>query len=229
MFAFGRDGIVHARRLNVIETRAATDPSHVGTRAARKSFAALAAVGAMGLICFENGHRIPVLTYVNLGIHELGHMLTYAFSDIANALAGSVAQVGVPLALAVYFFIARSDWIAAGLCLAWAATSSLEVALYVADAPTKELELIGGSHDWAFILGPDGYGALDRAAPLADSIRSGAWIALISGGALCLASAFRTRPQADAAASASRATAVSSPWAASATSGSAARSASSPK
>ena len=201
----------------------------MGTRASWKPFAALLAVLAMGLVCFENDHRIPVLTYVNLGIHEFGHLLTFAFSEMANALAGSIAQVAVPLALGVYFFVARGDWIAAGLCLAWAATSSLEVALYVADAPTEELELIGGSHDWAFILGPAGYDALERAAPLADSIRSGAWIALITGGALCLASAFRTRPQPAEAASASRDTAVSSSWAASATSGSAPRSASSPK
>jgi hypothetical protein len=182
----------------------------------------------MWLVCFEMDHRLPIVTYVNLGLHEFGHLVTYAFSDMASALAGSIAQVAVPVAIGIYFFVFRSDWLGAALCLAWAATSALEVAVYVSDAPTEELELIGGSHDWAFILGPDGYDALDRAAPLADTIRSAAWIGLITGAALCVASAFRVRPQADAA-SASRATALSSPFAASATSGSAPRSASSPK
>ena len=191
--------------------------------------AGLLAIGAMWLICFEQDGRLPIVTYVNLGFHEFGHFVTYAFPDMATALAGSIAQVAVPLAIGIYFFVFRSDWLAAALCLAWAATSALEVAVYVADAPTEELELIGGSHDWAFILGPDGYDALDRAAPLADTIRSVAWIALITGAALCVASAFRVRPQGEAAASASRATAFSSPFAASATSGSAPRSASSPK
>ena len=191
--------------------------------------AGLLAIGAMWLICFEHDGRLPIVTYVNLGFHEFGHFVTYAFPDMATALAGSIAQLAVPLALGIYFFVFRSDWLAAALCLAWAATSALEVSVYVADAPTEELELIGGSHDWAFILGPDGYDALDRAAPLADTIRSVAWIALITGAALCVASAFRVRPQAEAAASASRATAISSPFAASATSGSAPRSASSPK
>jgi hypothetical protein len=197
-------------------------------RTSWKPWVALLAVGAMWIVCFENGHRFPILTYVNVGIHEFGHLLTYALSDLATALAGSIAQVAAPLALGIYFFV-RGDWVAAGLCLAWTATSTLEVVIYVADAPTEELELIGGTHDWAFILGPDGYDALDRAAPLADTIRSGAWFALIIGAALCVASIFRLRPQEEAAASARRATAASSPVAASATSWSAPRSASSPK
>ena len=197
-------------------------------RPSPKCIAGVLAVAVMWLIAFENGDRIPILTYVNLGIHEFGHMLTYAFSDMFTAMMGSIAQVVAPLALGIYFFVFRSDWVAAGLCLAWAATSGLEVAIYVADAPTEELELIGGTHDWAFILGPDGYDALDRAGPLADTIRSSAWIALITGFTLCVASAFRARPQ-PAAASASVAMAASSALAASATSGSAPRSASSPK
>ena len=201
----------------------------MSTRASWKCLAGLLVIGAMWLVCFENDGRFPILTYVNLGFHEFGHLVTYPFSDIATALAGSTAQLVVPLAIGIYFFVLRGDWLGAALCLAWAATSALEVAIYVADAPTEELELIGGSHDWALILGPDGYDALDRAAPLADTIRSVAWMALITGAALCVASAFRVRPQADEAASASRAMAVSSPLAASATSGRAPRSASSPK
>ena len=39
--------------------------------------AGLAPIGAMWWVAFEQHDRIPVLTYVNLGIHELGHMLTY--------------------------------------------------------------------------------------------------------------------------------------------------------
>jgi hypothetical protein len=161
-------------------------------------------------IGFEEGHRIPGVTYVNLGIHELGHLLTYSFSDVVTALMGSVAQVGVPLALAGYFLIFRGDWVGAGVCLAWGATSALEVAIYVADAPTRELELIGSTHDWALILGPDGYSALDRAQPLADAIREGASIAIFTGFALCVATPFRP-PHSGREASASRSTAASSP------------------
>jgi hypothetical protein len=187
----------------------------------------------MWWIGFENGDRVPLLTYVNLGIHEFGHFATYAFSDLVTALMGSIAQVAVPVLLGAYFFLFRDDWMAAGVCLAWGATSALEVAIYVADAPVQELVLIGGSHDWAFILGPAGYDAIENAGAIADTIRDFAAVGIGAGLALSVGAAFRggarRLAQADAAASASRVTAVSSPRAASATSGRAPRSASSPK
>lgn len=183
----------------------------------------------MWWVAFEQDQRVPLLTYVNLGIHEFGHFVSYSMSDVMTALMGSVAQVGVPAALALYFLLLRSDWIGAGLCLAWGATSALEVAVYVADAPAQDLELVGGRHDWAFILGPDGYDAIDSAGSLAQTIRVGAALAMAAGFLLVLATALRARPHPEAADSTSFATASSSPWAASATSGSAPRSASRPK
>jgi hypothetical protein len=149
----------------------------------------------MWWIGFEEGDRIPVLTYVNVAIHEVGHLLSYPLSDLATMFAGSIAQVAVPVALALYFLVLRDDWTAAALCVAWAATSSLEVAIYIADAPRQELELIGGTHDWAYILGPDGYEAMDRAGPLADSVREGAWAGLATAIALCVVSGMRGRPR----------------------------------
>ncbi len=153
--------------------------------------AGLAAIAALYWIGFEQDDRIPVLTYVNLGIHEAGHMFTYSASELTTALAGSIAQVAVPVLMGSYFFLFRGDWIAAGLCLAWGATSALEVAIYVADAPTQELDLIGGKHDWAFILGPEGYDAMEKSAPIAGTIRDGASVAAVVGFALCIAAPLR--------------------------------------
>jgi hypothetical protein len=104
---------------------------------------------------------------------------------------GSIAQVGVPVALGVYFFLFRDDWMAAGMCLAWGATSALEVAVYVADAPVQQLVLIGGSHDWAFILGPSGYDAIENAGAIANMLRNVAEAAVVAGLALCLAAPIR--------------------------------------
>ena len=203
------------------------------SRPPARCLAGVAAVAAMWWIGFRGDDPIPVVTYVNLGIHEFGHFVTYAFSDLFTALMGSAAQIGVPLALAAYFFLVRGDWMAAGLCLAWGATSALEVAIYVADAPYEDLQLIGGSHDWAFILGPEGYDAINKAESLADTIRAFAAVAIATGFLLCVAATVRgtarRRDQAAPAAAASLVTAVSSAPAASATSGSAPRSASSPK
>jgi hypothetical protein len=183
---------------------------------------------ALWWIAFHRDEQVPLLAYVNLGFHEFGHFVTYAFGDMVTALMGSIAQVAVPVLLGAYFFFKRGDWMAASLCLAWAATSSLEVADYVADAPYEELQLIGGQHDWAFILGPDGYDALEKSASIADAIRDWALIGIAVAFALCLAGCSRD-PYEEETEATSWATPDSSAWAASATSGSAPRSASSPQ
>jgi len=167
-----------------------TMDASASTRATGRCLAGAAAVGAMWWIAFEQHERIPILTYVNLGLHEFGHFVTYGFSELTTAMAGSVAQVLIPALLAAYF-IARGDWLGTGLCLAWGATSAREVAAYVADAKEQKLELIGGSHDWALILGPDHYDALGQAPHLAHIIHSFATVAIVVGFVLCVAAALR--------------------------------------
>ena len=158
--------------------------------------AGLASIAALWWVAFHQDERIPILTYVNFGIHEAGHFVTYSSSDLVMYLAGSIAQVAVPVLLAAYFFHFRSDWLAASVCLMWGATSALEVALYVADARAQRLDLIGGNHDWAFILGPEGYGAMEKSASIANTIRDAATAAAIAAFALCLASPLRGRRRA---------------------------------
>src|SRR5262249_3847651 len=103
---------------------------------------------------FLRHSSVPFLWYVDLGFHELGHMLTMWAPRLIYFAMGSVAQVAVPLGLAAYFLGIRRDRVGGGLCMAWAGTSAANVAVYVADAPYQQLPLIGGIHDWAYILGP---------------------------------------------------------------------------
>ena len=91
-------------------------------------------------------------------------MLTYSASELTNALAGSIAQVAVPVLIALYFFFRRGDWVATGVCLAWAATSALEVSLVRGRRAAQQIDLIADSHDWAFILGPEGYNEMGKSA-----------------------------------------------------------------
>ena len=46
------------------------------------------------------------------------------------------------------------------------------------------LELIGDKHDWAFILGPEGYDAMHKSGEIADQIRDIASVAAVVGFAL---------------------------------------------
>ena len=145
------------------------------------ALAACLALGAWGVLARE---PVPLLTLVNLGFHELGHLLTYPFPDLFTAVMGSVTQIAVPAGLAAYFAWRRHDALAAAVCLAWAATSAEEAAVYIADAPFERLELIGGEHDWAFVL--HRLNAVEAADELALAVRVLAWGLLALAIGLCV-------------------------------------------
>ena len=157
-----------------------------------KAGAALAWCLLLGWIAFVRSSQVPLLALVDLGFHELGHLLTYPLPwDGVTAAMGTVFQIGVPAGLAAYFGWYRHDVIGASVCLAWAGTAARDASVYIADAPFERLQLIGGDHDWAFLL--HGSDHLDWAAPLATAVRSGGLL-LVVAGALLAAWALRPAP-----------------------------------
>lgn len=152
-------------------------------RVARRRWQASASVAVcagLGWYAFGLGRRVPLLSLADLGFHELGHLVMYVFpiSELLTAMMGSVFQVVVPVGLGAYFLLLRREPWSGAVCLAWGATSLRDVSVYVADAPYERLELIGGEHDWAFALGPDGLDRIDQAAGIATAIR-GAGLVLV--------------------------------------------------
>jgi hypothetical protein len=143
------------------------------------------ACAVIGYFPYVQMRRVPLLGGVDLGFHELGHMLTYAFPEVITAIMGSVFQVAVPLGLAAYFGLKRRDLLAAGLCLAWAGASAADVSVYIADGPYQRLPLIGGSHDWAFLLGPAAFDSMDGAASIAGAVKTVGGLLILAGFALC--------------------------------------------
>ena len=113
-----------------------------------------------GWIAFVRSAQVPLLSLVDLGFHELGHLVTRPLPEVVMLMAGSGAQIAVPIGLAAYFLFFRKDRLGGALCLAWAVTSAKDVAVYVTDAPYQALPLIGGEHDWAAILGPAHFDAI---------------------------------------------------------------------
>lgn len=142
----------------------------------RRDLVVVGACVAIGLLGMR-GSRVPLLGLVDLGFHELGHLICYLLpvGELATAAAGSVTQVVVPVGLAAYFLAARHDRAGGAVCLAWAATSALDASRYIADAPFEHLPLIGGQHDWAFFFGAAGIDAMDRAAGVAGTVAAIGW------------------------------------------------------
>ena len=63
----------------------------------------LATVTAIAMLWFAflAGSRVPLLGWFDLGIHELGHMITRPFGTTISFLMGSGLQVIVPFGLAL--------------------------------------------------------------------------------------------------------------------------------
>ena len=113
------------------------------------------AVVVLGVLSAMSHASVPLLSLVDFGIHEFGHMIFGWAPYPVMLAAGSFAQVAVPFGLAVYFALGRAETWAAAPLLAWAGTSLRNVAVYIADAPYQRLELWGGDgvvHDWAQLL-----------------------------------------------------------------------------
>lgn len=71
-----------------------------------------AGLGACALLIWiglAKASPVPLLALVDLGFHELGHLVATPLPDLATALAGSVMQVAVPTGLAAYFLVRQRD------------------------------------------------------------------------------------------------------------------------
>lgn len=133
---------------------------HTPTRRAWHYGAALPLLLAMGVFAFVRGVDVPLLGWIDLAVHEFGHVWTFWMGRVGNLAMGVGTQVLVPLVLAIGMWRRSGDPLGAGLCLAWAGTSAQDGSVYIADAPFQRLPLIGGVHDWATLLGPQHLDAL---------------------------------------------------------------------
>ena len=125
-----------------------------------------------GLTFSRNGW-VPWLSNVDLGVHELGHVLAFWAPTLLVQAAGSFLQVVAPLCFAGYFWW-RRDRLAVVLMLAWAAESLNNVSVYIYDATRMVLALLGddGSgegHDWRNIL--SSLGLLEHTDSIAYAVR----------------------------------------------------------
>lgn len=89
------------------------------------------------------------LDWVNLAFHEAGHLALSPFGETAHFLGGTLGQLAVPVGLTAYFLVRRRDPFAAAVCGWWSGENLVNVAVYMADARSLQLDLVGGGdHDW---------------------------------------------------------------------------------
>lgn len=124
---------------------------------------------------------------LNLGIHELGHVVALPLGMTMHMLGGTLAQVAAPL-VGVWMFLRQRDYFAVSFALAWLGTNLFEVAAYAGDARARALPLVSPFageplHDWHFLLSKAGLLGWDGA--IAFVLRLGgvtAFVAFLVGG-----------------------------------------------
>jgi hypothetical protein len=94
------------------------------------------------------------IDFVNLLIHEAGHVVFMPFGEFMHILGGSLFQVIFPMLYIGYFYI-RRDYFSASLLVFWVGENLINVSVYASDAVVMQLPLLGGDtsgHDWHNIL-----------------------------------------------------------------------------
>ena len=179
---------------------AATSVSSIDFSRSLQSYARLALAAMLAWLASvafrdELGY-VPLLSDIDLAIHEFGHMLFMPFGipflgRTMVILGGSLTQVAFPLLFFGYFLKKREDGrrrdlFAAMVCLWWSGINLLDVSIYCADSRAGELMLLDGltgkesdGHDWYNLL--DGWGLLEQDTAIARWMRAIAF-------AVCVAS-----------------------------------------
>ena len=134
---------------------------------------------------------------ITLGIHELGHVVFIGLGPFLCTFGGTFWQLAVPL-IGIVMFARQPDYFGIAIAGCWLSFSLFGVALYMSDARTMDLPLVGlGSdpgHDWNFMLGRLGLLAWDT--KLAFLVRAAAfaiWAASVAFGARLLLEMHRNK------------------------------------
>jgi hypothetical protein len=128
-----------------------------------------------GLLLLMDGVFVP--------IHEGGHLLFRFFGEFLSIAGGTLLQLGVPIALAIYFLFQRQAQ-GVAFCMFFFFEQFLPIATYMADARAQDLPLltIGDGdyviHDWNYLFSK--LGVLPHDIQIAATVRFIGWIGMLS-------------------------------------------------
>ena len=115
------------------------------------------ALALYGWQCLRSPGTYRWLDSLDLAIHETGHLVFIFGGETLTTLGGTLFQLIVPAAFVLALWRA-GDRHGATVPLWWLAQSCWNVSVYVKDARTQMLPLVGGGeHDWAVLLDQAGW------------------------------------------------------------------------
>lgn len=91
------------------------------------------------------------LDLIDLFIHEPGHLLFGLFGEFIQFLGGTLMQILLPLGIAIAFLFKGNRYLSQ-IFFFWLGHNFINISVYVDDANKMKLKIIGGAHDWNWIL-----------------------------------------------------------------------------
>jgi hypothetical protein len=142
-----------------------------------KAAGALLLIAVWGWFALVKNDQTPIFVYLNIAVHESGHVLFRPFGELTMLIMGSGFEVLFPLAVGVVFLVRKHDLVAAAVCWGWAASALASAATYIADADDGRLALLGATGpdaagDWERILGQGFFDKVYLADPIAGTVRT---------------------------------------------------------
>lgn len=108
-------------------------------------------LGYFAFVIMVKQPSFNILDNVNLLFHEAGHLIFSLFGRFISIAGGTIMQLLIPLGIAIYFLVKKNIF-ALGVGVFWFGENLVNISYYAADAQTKVLPLIGGGHDWSYLL-----------------------------------------------------------------------------
>jgi hypothetical protein len=141
-----------------------------------KAAGAILLIAVWGWFALVHHDQTPIFVYLNIAVHETGHVLFRPFGELPMLIMGSGFEVLFPLAVGAYFLARRRNLVAAAVCGGWAASALASAATYIADADDGRLALLGATGpdaagDWERILGAEFFDKVYLADPIAAKVR----------------------------------------------------------
>ncbi len=104
-------------------------------------------------LIFNKGEFIFILDHLNILFHEAGHGVFRLFGNFIYTLGGTLMQIIIP-SLFIFYFYTNYQRVGVQISLIYLAENLMNISVYVSDASTQKLHLIGKGtyHDWTYLL-----------------------------------------------------------------------------
>jgi hypothetical protein len=142
-----------------------------------KAVGALFLMAVWGWFALVKNDQTPIFVYLNIAVHEIGHVLFRPFGELTTLIMGSGFEVLFPFAVGVVFLIRKRDLVSTAVAWGWAASALASASTYIADADDGRLALLGATGpdaagDWERILGEEFFDKVYLADSIAGTVRT---------------------------------------------------------